>query len=424
MNTRKIAAVAIILLVNRFGFADASYQSTSQMTGGPMIDQLKSIPFLSKSMKGLTAPSSTITMVHGNQKAIVTKATTQIWDLDKETIITIDNVKKTYWLETFAEARQAIANMPKQIQNLQAQTQGQKIQAPTMPSNMTTSFDVSAKNTGATKLVNGVTAQEQLVTMAMHVTATDASSGQANTITYYVTTDAWIIPDPPAVKEVKDFDLRMGKKMMAGADLAALKASLTGLANNTGMSQVFASHPGSQEAMTQMVKEKEKLQGTSVIEVTTMGGGTNGPIPATPDSSGASPTGDAATGSAPAGTTPVTSPSGTTPVGQQPTTGGATPSSVPQSGKLGALGSVFGGWRKNKQAPAPDATTSTTPTTAADPNAPAGVGTNGGVSQIMMQTTVETSNFSNEAIPPSVFELPAGLTKVPSPLDAMNKMTQ
>jgi hypothetical protein len=84
---------------------------------------------------------------------------------------------------------------------------------------------------------------------------------------------------------------------------------------------------------------------------------------------------------------------------------------------------VFGGWRK-KQAPAPDPSTTSSTTPAADPNAPSGVGSNGGVSQVMMQTTVETSNFSNEAIPPSVFELPAGLTKVPSPLDAMNKMAR
>ena len=38
MNVRKIAALGVILLVNRLSFADASYQETSQITGGTMVD--------------------------------------------------------------------------------------------------------------------------------------------------------------------------------------------------------------------------------------------------------------------------------------------------------------------------------------------------------------------------------------------------
>ena len=81
---------------------------------------------------------------------------------------------------------------------------------------MKTSFDVSVKNTGVTKDVNGLTAQEQLVTMQMHVTDPNAPPTDAgNTMTYVVTTDAWIAPDPPEVKEIQDFDMRFGKKLMA-----------------------------------------------------------------------------------------------------------------------------------------------------------------------------------------------------------------
>jgi hypothetical protein len=60
-------------------YADSSYEHTSQITGGQLIDGLKNIPFISKQMKSLTEPTSEITMVHGNQKAIVSKDYTEIW---------------------------------------------------------------------------------------------------------------------------------------------------------------------------------------------------------------------------------------------------------------------------------------------------------------------------------------------------------
>src|ERR1700761_2147332 len=96
MNIRKVAALGIILLGNRFMFADASYQETTQVTGGSMVDSLKSVSFLSKSMGNMFAPMTTTTMVHGNQKAVVGKDSIEITDLDRETITRVDNVHKTY----------------------------------------------------------------------------------------------------------------------------------------------------------------------------------------------------------------------------------------------------------------------------------------------------------------------------------------
>ena len=147
MNIRKVAALAVILLGNRFMFADASYQETSQITGGSMVDALKSVSFLSKSMSNVFAPITTTTMVHGNQKAVVSKDSTEITDLDRETITHIDTVHKTYTVVTFAQMRQAFANMPKQMEQAQEQAkQAQAQQAAQQPkTDLKTSFDVSAR---------------------------------------------------------------------------------------------------------------------------------------------------------------------------------------------------------------------------------------------------------------------------------------
>jgi hypothetical protein len=165
MNTRKATAVIALLLMSQMAFADASYQTTTQITGGSFVDTMKQVSFISKSIKEMLAPNSTLTMVHGNQKAVVSKDSTEITDLDKECIIRIDNVKKTYTVVTFAEMRQAFLNMPKQMDKMQAQMkQAQANQPhPQQPSDIKTSFDVKVNNTGVTKVVNGLEAQEQVI---------------------------------------------------------------------------------------------------------------------------------------------------------------------------------------------------------------------------------------------------------------------
>jgi hypothetical protein len=382
MNFRKVAAFGIILLANRLMFADASYQETTQITGGSMMAPLKSMSFLSKSMRDMLAPITTTTMIHGNQKAVVGKDSIEITDLDKETVTHIDPVHKTYTVVTFAQMRQAFAQVPKQMQ----QAQDQAKQAPDQPqqpkSDLKTSFDVSVKNTGATKEISGLTAQEQLVTLQMHVTDPNAPPTQTNAVTYVVTTDAWITPDPPEVKEIQDFDKRFGQKLMEGVDLSAFKAQMTQMHNasqNPGLSQMFAGKPGSAEAMAEMAKEMAKLQGTRVMEVTRMGGSGTGPAGA----QNSAQTSDPAPAAAPAN------------------------SNGSVSGMLGSAlgGSALGAFHRKKAAqPASDTTTTTT-------NADGTQTT----SAILMETTVQKSNFSQAPVSSSNFEVPAGYKKVETP---------
>ena len=336
MNIQKITALGVILLAHQFMFADASYQETSQITGGTMVDQLKSISFLGKTMSNMFAPTNTLTMVHGNQKAVVSKDSTEITDLDKETITHIDTVHKTYTVTTFAQMRQAFANMPKQMEQAQQQMKQAQAQQPQAPkTDLKTSFDVSAKNTGVTKEVNGLTAQEQVVTMQMHITDPNAPPTEAvNSMTYVVTTDAWIAPDPPEVKEIQDFDKRFGQKLMEGVDMSAFKAQMTQMSQmkqNPGLAQMFGGQPGSAEAMAQMGKELAKLQGTRVMEVTRMGGSGTGP--------GATQN----TATTPAQPAPAAAPppSGGAVAGQIATDTAAT-TAAGEAGRLGIVGSALG----------------------------------------------------------------------------------
>jgi hypothetical protein len=378
MKTRKLAAIAIVLLASRMTLADASYQETTQITGGSMVAPLKSMGFLSKSVGNMFAPNTTTTMVRGNQKVVAGKDSTEITDLDRETITHIDNLHRTYSVVTFAQMRQAFENMPKQMEQAQQQAKQDQPQQPQQPkTDLKTSFDVSVKNTGVSKDVNGLTAQEQLVTMQMHITDPNAAPDATNTMTYVVTTDAWIAPDPPEVKEVQEFDKKFGMKLMAGVDMSAWRSQMAG--QNPAMAQMFAGKPGSQDAMAQMAKEMAKIQGTRVMEVTRMGGSGNGP--------------GAAQDSAQASTPPAT----TTPASSNTSVGGLLGSA------LG--GSALGGFHRKKPAPA-DTNNSTQP-----PD-----GSQNTSSAVLMETTTQKSNFSRESVPSSAFEVPPGYKKVETPM--------
>ena len=206
MNHRKATTVVALVLMHQVAFADASYQSTTQITGGSLVETMQKMSFLSHSIKDMLAPITTTTMVHGNQKAVVGKDSTEITDLDGERIIHIDNVKKTYTVITFAEMRQAFLNMPKQMEKMQAQT---KQAQPQQPSDIKTSFDMKVNNTGITKSVNGLEAQEQVIIMTMKVTMTNPPPPPAGqpvdpnaptSMNYTITTDTWVAPDPPEIK--------------------------------------------------------------------------------------------------------------------------------------------------------------------------------------------------------------------------------
>jgi hypothetical protein len=410
MNTHKVAALGLMSLVSGLAYADASYEQTSQITGGTLTDTLRSFSFLGNATKDLLAPTNSLTMVHGNQKAVINKDSTEIIDLDKETITRFDTEKKTYTVMTFAQMRQAAADMMKRIQQAPPQ-QAATGQQP--KSNLKTSFEVSVKNTGQSKSVNGLNAQEQVVELHMHITDPNgAGTAAQNTMTYTVTTDAWIAPEPPELKEIQDFDARMGKKMMEGADLSAF--TKPGGAN-AGMAQMFGSKPGTAEAMAQMQKEMAKLKGTRVMEMMRMGGD----VPATATGqqqsagSGSSVVGDATQAAGSAATGSV---AGATGSAAGSAAANAAGNSIGGS-VLGSAASAFSsklvsGMFQKKPAAATSPANTTTTTAA---------GTQPTTSGVLMEMTMQKSNFSREAIPPSAFAVPEGFKQLPSPYDRMSK---
>jgi len=195
---------------------------------------------------------------------------------------------------------------------------------------------------------------------------------------------------------------------MEGVDAKAMAAQWKqmGDSSNAAMAQILGGKPGASDAMAQMAKEVAKLKGTRVMEITSMGG--VGPAGA-PGTAGAPP---------PAGAPPSGSSVGGQIAGDTANQTAAGETSK-ESGKMGIFGtslanSTLSAFHRKKATPPP----APAPAAAATP---AGSGAAGTQTVVLMSTTTQKTNFSEEPIPLSVFQVPTGFKKVESPMAQMAK---
>lgn len=344
--------------------ADYSYQETSQITGGSLVAMMKVAGAFSSAARKANEPMISSVYLKGNRLARVAPDHMEIIDLDKETITQVDTQKHTYTVMTFAQMR---AQMAKAEQEMKKK-QGEKPQAPvsSQPSDVKMSFDVKVRNTGVEKQVSGVATKEAILTMTMN--ATDQKSQQTGSMA--VTNDMWVAPEIAGYKELRSFYMRMAEKM----DLVS-----SGFAME--MTKMLAQSPGANQALGDMAKEMQKIEGVPVMQVMRMGMTTDGkPLPAASeaplpqDNSPAMPSaGDVAKESA---VSTLTS-------------------------KLNGLGGFGGFGRKKKEAPPAPEKTAAENGSAAQPTA-----------AILMETQVTSSNFSTDSVDGSRFDVPAGYRMV------------
>jgi hypothetical protein len=339
-------------------------------------------------------PQSSLLMLHGNQLASVSKSSTQIIDLDRETMTHIDNDKKTYSVTTFAQIREAIQDVPKKIEQAKSAARQPQAAVPVSDASpepqIKVTFDVSVTDTGASKVVNGLMAKEQLLSIKAHLSDPNAAPGDTGSVTYSDVTDIWTAPEPPEMKEIDAFYARYAAKMMKGVDTAALFRSLKPEIGANSTAPLFANQPGMAAALAEMGKkmavEMQKIKGVRVLEITRFGGeamvvspGAIPPAPVPQSPSGADLAGKAAGDAA----------------GQT-----AKDAASSQVSKLGAFGSAFGhsvlGAFQHNNSPPPSAEP--------QPVAPS--------SAMLYETTTQKSNFSTETVPPAAFEIPAGYTQL------------
>ncbi len=262
MNRLQFGALGLSLLLPTAALADFQYQETTQITGGALIGMMKFASHFSKQAKDVGAPVVSSVYVQGNRMARFDPQTIQIIDLDAETITSVDLQKHTYTRMTFEQMRQQFEQAVQQAKAQQAKQQTTAPQPQQQPENVQLSFKVNVRNTGSTKQVSGVDANESILTMEM--IGTDTTNGQKGA--FAITNDMWMAPEIPGYDELRDFQKKLAVKMGEAFSGSGLSATLT------------AMQPAAAEGMSDMVNEMSKLKGIPVEQIMRMGATANGSL--------------------------------------------------------------------------------------------------------------------------------------------------
>jgi hypothetical protein len=259
----KGVVLGVVVATSTSLYADFTYTETTQMTGGSMLGLMKMAAAFSKQARQAGDPIVSTVAIKGNRMAHINPTSTEIIDLDAETITTIDTLKRQYTVVTFEQMKQQIEAAAAQMKVQQEKSQPASAPPP-QPSTTDVSFQVHVRNTGQSKDVSGLSTSESIMTMNMD--ATDKSSGQTGSMA--ITNDMWLAPEIPGYDEVKEFYRKFALKM----------GTVFSSAINPAM---IAQYQGAEKGMADMVKEMSKLKGTPVLQVMRMGMTTDGqPLPA------------------------------------------------------------------------------------------------------------------------------------------------
>lgn len=247
-----LRAIAVATIGSLPLLADFTYDQTSQITGGAMLQMMRMAGAFSKKGRKLTEPIPATISIKGNRMIRKTADEATVIDLDQQTITTIHFADKTYSVETFAQLKQQMADMAEKMRSRKAEQQ-QDI-----------SFDVKVSDTGQTKTIDGNNAHEVILTMT--ASGTDAQSGNQGALN--VVNHLWVAPNVPGYGEVRDFHRRMAEALgfVPGEN-------------------PLLSRPDMVKAMGQLYKEASKLDGMPLLTTTSMGGTVQG----SPDSSAQAP---------------------------------------------------------------------------------------------------------------------------------------
>lgn len=365
-HVHTLAILTLALAVPTSLFADYSYQETTQITGGSILGMLKMAGTFSSQARKVGEPIVSSVYLKDNRMARITPDGIEIIDLDQETITHVDTLKRTYTVVTFQEMKEQMAKAQQEMEKRQAEHPASTPSA-NNPNDVKMSFDVKVRKTGAEKQVSGLTTSEAILTMLMN--ATDQKTQQTGAMA--ITNDMWLVPEIPGYTQVRDFYKRMAQKMgtvMAGGGI--------------DMSKILAQNPGATQALADMGKEMQKLQGVPVMQIMRMGTTMNGqPLPAASEA-------------------PL-------PVSNSPAMPSGSDIAKQSAASMLTSRLPFGGFGRKKQNDPPPP----------DPNANQNSNTPPTTSAVLMETQMTSSNFSSDPVDPSHFEVPAGYKRIQVQMD-------
>lgn len=345
--------VALLILGPMPARADFKYTDTSKITGGTMKNMMKTAGIFSKQASEAMKPVVTTHYVKGNKlRTDHSDGGIQIIDLDGRRVIEIDPKARTYQEATFEEIKAALQKAQEDA--------AKKMQQDPKTKDVKASVDAKVYVTpsNATREILGQTAKESKIEIETEVTAQDTQAagqpGQPVTGTITTSIDSWIAAGIPGYQEVGQFYVRMAKEVnWVPPPNIHVDARVT-------------------KSMEAMQKNQSSLKGLPLLQYVSMSmAGQQG---------------------APGNQNATQPPPGNS------NTSSSDSSSSPTQAIAKGLGGLFGKKKKKEDAADPNAQNPPPPSTPGS----------------LIEMTIEVNSFSDAALDGSLFEVPAGYTRVQS----------
>jgi len=192
--------------------------------------------------------------VQGSRKVELNDTTGRIVDLEEEKIYELDMKKRTYQVTTFDELRRRMreAQEKAERESAKADRDAQQEQQEQLAREVDVDFDI--KETGQKKALVGYDAREVIMAVTVRPKGRTLEEGGG----VVMTSNAWMGPAIPAMKELADFEVRYWK---------AIAPEATGMSAEQ-MAAVTAMYPMLKSAMERLQSESSKLEGTPLATTT------------------------------------------------------------------------------------------------------------------------------------------------------------
>jgi hypothetical protein len=204
--------------------------------------------------------------VNANRKMSRSGDSGEIVDLEEDKVYTLDLKGGTYRVATFEELRQKMEEARRRAaaerQKAPPRTEGKAGTPEQKPDEALkkVQIDVVVKNTGQTRTINGFETRQVVMTVVAHERGTpvEQSGGLA------ITSEMWLTPKIPSLKQVAEFDRRYAKKL--GSALFSGASPKDASAANSAM----AAHPLLKDALVRMRTEGAKVDGSPILTTMTV----------------------------------------------------------------------------------------------------------------------------------------------------------
>ncbi|MDE3180812.1 MAG: hypothetical protein KGM47_14285 [Acidobacteriota bacterium] len=347
--------LAVCLGLSLPGYADFKYAETSQVTGGAMAGAMKAMGIFSKSARQATKPMEGTTYVKGDH--LRRDSADGTYQIIDLGGQQIIQVDPAHQTYSVFTFQQMRDAVQKMEQNMNSGMRQAREKEKGNNVTMTPKIDINP--TGRTQTILGQNAQEVQMKVEMLFQSTD-SQQQAQSGSFTTDVDSWVAPSVAGYGEVNNFYKKMAQEI------------------NWSPNAAFGTNPNMMKSMAELYKSGKIPSGLPMLVTTSM------TAAGQPGAQGAQQQQQ--------------------PEPQQQSSSTSSDITNPSAAAAKALGGMFGGFgRRHKKQKEENAEA---------PAAPAPPGS-------LLTITTRVSSYSTDPVDSSLFQVPAGYTRVQSDIERM-----